>query len=302
MTRPVSGDQWTLRRGADEVTVVEVGGGLRRWTHGGTDVLAGYGADEMCTAGRGQLLMPWPNRIRDGRYVVDGVTRQVSLSEPKLGNAIHGFVRWAPWRLVEQGEDTLSVAYTLYPQSGWDWTLDLAVTYRLDDAGVSVATTARNVGEGSAPFGYGAHPYVAIGTDDPAGVVLEVPADRWVEVDDRLLPLAVRDVEGTVYDFRTPRPLGDTALDTALTGLARGDDGRWRITVSGLSALPPVTLWADSSFGWTQVFTGKAAADGMHGVAVEPMSCPADAFNSGTDLVWLAPGEEWSGTWGITLD
>ncbi|CCH77124.1 putative galactose mutarotase [Nostocoides japonicum T1-X7] len=301
MTRPASGEQWILRRGEDEVTVVEVGGGLRRWVHEGVDVLAGYGADEMCRAGRGQLLMPWPNRIRDGRYDLDGTSRQLPLTEPAFGNASHGLVRWLAWTPAEHSDDTLTVTCALHPQPGWEWSLDLSVTYRLGDGGLSVSTAVRNVGEGRAPFGYGAHPYVSIGSDDPAGVVLQVPAERWVEVDDRLLPVAVRDVEGTELDFRAPRPLGSTSLDTAMTGLCRDDDGCWRITVSGLSALPPVTIWADASFGWTQVFTGKAAAEGEHGVAVEPMSCPADAFNSGIDLVRLGPGEEWSGTWGISL-
>lgn len=297
----MSGEQWTLRHGGDEVTVVEVGGGLRRWRHEGVDVLAGYTVDEVCDAGRGQLLMPWPNRIRDGRYDLDGTTHQLPLTEPALHNASHGLVRWASWSLAERCDEALTVSCSLHPQPGWDWSLDLTVTYRLDEDGLAVTTLARNVGQGRAPFGYGAHPYVAIGSDDPSGLVLNVPAERFVEVDERMLPMAVRDVDGTAYDFRRPRPLGDTALDTAFTGLVRDTDARWRVTLAGLSDRPSVTVWADASFGWTQVFTGKAAADGAHGVAIEPMSCPADAFSSQIDLVRLEPGAEWSGTWGMTL-
>ena len=122
---PPSGEQWTIRSGDLEAVVVEVGGGLRTFTDAGRDVLWGYGEQEECHAGRGQLLMPWPNRIADGRYDRDGETRQLALSEPARRNAIHGLVRWATWSLLEHGEDHLTVGYRLHPQQGWSWTLDL---------------------------------------------------------------------------------------------------------------------------------------------------------------------------------
>lgn len=304
MSRAVSGEQWTLRRGPDTVTVVEVGGGLRAWTRDGLSVLAGYTEDEMCLAGRGQLLMPWPNRIRDGKYVHDGTAYQLALTEPRFGNASHGLVRWASWSLLGRTESTeesaLTVGYALHAQPGWPGTLDLRVTYALADAGLSVRTDVVNTGSQPVPFGYGAHPYVAVGDVDPAQVGVHVPADRYVEVDERMLPTAVRDVAGTAYDFRVARPLGTTTLDTAYTGLRRDEDGRWRVTLSGLGPRPDVTVWGDAAFAWTQVFTGKAAAEGEHGIAVEPMSCPADAFGSGTDVVRLEPGASWSGTWGVS--
>lgn len=299
--RAASGEQWTVRRGPDRVTVVEVGGGLREWVRDGVKVLAGYDVDEMCLAGRGQLLVPWPNRVRDGRWTWDGTERRLPLTEPKLGNASHGLVRFAHWRLVEKHEDRLTVGFDLDPQPGWDFPLRLETAYALGDDGLTVTSRARNVGTAPAPFGYGAHPYVSIGEDDPAAVRLTVPATTSVDVDERMLPVGTRPVEGTDLDFRSERAIGATRLDTAFTGLARDADGLWRVRLSGLTALPPVTLWADGAFGWTQVFNGKAAAEGEHGIAVEPMTCPADALNSGTDLVVLAPGEEWSGTWGISL-
>ena len=115
-----------------------------------------------------------------------------------------------------------------------------------------------------------------------------------------MLPVVTRPVAGTAYDLGEPHPLGSTALDTCFTGLGRGPDGRWRVTLSGMSALPAVTV-GDQAFPWAQVFTGKAAAEGEHGVAVEPMTCPPDAYNSGTDLLRLAPGRTWTGTWGIEI-
>ncbi|MEO7070160.1 MAG: aldose 1-epimerase family protein [Nostocoides sp.] len=298
---PASGEQWVLRRAGDVLTVVEVGGGLRDWSRDGIKVLAGYGSDELCLAGRGQLLIPWPNRIRDGRYQLDGTAYQLPQSEPKLGNASHGLVRWAPWRLADRTDDSLTVRHHLFPQPGWLWQLESSVTYRLADDGLSVHTEVTNIGAGRAPFGCGAHPYLNIGDTPLGGLTLRVPAGRYVTVDERMLPTGTAEVGGTTYDFRAARPIGDAALDTAFTDLTRDADGRWRVAIGGLPQLPTVWFWGDEAFGWTQVFTGKAAAEGEHGIAVEPMTCPADAFNSGTDLVRLGPGQTWSGTWGIAL-
>jgi aldose 1-epimerase len=161
-----------------------------------------------------------------------------------------------------------------------------------------VTTAARNVGPSAAPFGYGAHPYLAIGDTQLADVRLRIPAETWVEVDERLLPAATHPVEGGPYDFRVAHVVGDARLDTAYTDVLRDGDGMWRCTVS--AADRTTSLWADASFPWLQVFTAIAEdRKGEVGIAVEPMSCPADAFNSGEALVVLEPGEEWSGTWGI---
>ena len=299
-SRP-SGEQWTVRRGGDELVVVEVGGGIRSYTRGGVDVVAGYPVDGMSTAGRGQLLIPWPNRIRDGRYTFGGTERQLPLSEPEKHNASHGLARWACWDLLDQTSSSVTVGYRLHPQPGWSWVLELTTVYALGDDGLTVTTTARNVGDGDAPYGYGAHPYLAIGDTPVAEVVLHVEATDYLEVDpDRLLPVATHPVAGTAYDYREPRAIGELALDTAFTGLSRGADGRWAVTVSGL-ATGAVTVWGDEAYTWTQVFTGRAhpRTEGSTGIAVEPMTCPPDAFRSGTDLVVLRPEQSHTGSWGI---
>jgi aldose 1-epimerase len=299
-SRP-SGEQWTVRRGSDELVVVEVGGGIRSYTRGGVDVVAGYPADAMAVAGRGQQLIPWPNRLRDGRYTFGGEERQLALSEPKLHNASHGLVRWATWDLLDQTSSSVTVGYRLHPQPGWAWVLELTTLYALGDDGLTVTTTAHNVGDGDAPYGYGAHPYISIEGTGVEAVVLQVPADEYLEVDpDRLLPVATHPVDGTPYDFRDPRPIGDLALDTAYTGLSRDSDGRWAVTLSGLPT-GSVSLWGDEAYAWTQVFTGRAHPDteGSTGMAVEPMTCPPDAFNSGTDVLVLKPEQSHAGSWGI---
>jgi aldose 1-epimerase len=299
-----SGEQWTIRHGEHEAVVVEVGGGLRSYAFRGRDVLAGYPPDARCSAGRGQLLMPWPNRIRDGRYTFASRSHQLALTEPDRGNAVHGLARWAMWSLLERSDDAVTLGFRLRPQPGWEWSLDLSVTYALTSAGLVVTPRARNVGTEAAPFGVGAHPYVTVGEDRVDEVVLGIPAASLLEMDDRLLPTGLAPVDGTAFDFRDPRPLGELELDTAFTNVEAGADGRWRVTVTHPGAGREVTVWADSTaYRWLQVFTGDslpAATRRTSGIAVEPMTCPPDAFNSGDDLLVLEPGQEFAASWGIT--
>jgi len=284
--------------------VVEVGGGLRAYAFRGCDVLAGYPRDASCSAGRGQLLMPWPNRIRDGRYTFAGQDHQLALTEPDRGHAIHGLVRWAIWSVLEQAEDAVTLVCRLRPQQGWEWSLDLSVTYALTASGLIVTPRARNVGTAAAPFGFGAHPYLSVGEDRVDEVEVAIPAASLLEVDDRLLPVGLAAVDDTDHDFREPRLLGELPLDTAYTDVVADADGCWRVTLAHPHTGRVVTLWADATaYPWLQVFTGDSLplpARRASGIAVEPMTCPPDAFNTGDDLLVLAPGQEFAAPWGIT--
>jgi len=297
-----SGEQWEIRHGDQRLTVVGVGGGIRSYDAGTRPVLHGYRDDARADAGRGQLLMPWPNRIADGAYTFDGTAQQLPLTEPARHNASHGLVRWEQWSLIDRSESAMTVGFRLMPGPGWDGILDLSVHYALDDDGLTVTPSATNVGTVPAPFGFGAHPYLSVGEESVDELTLSVPAARYLTVDDRLLPTGTEPVDGTVYDFRTPRPIGDAVLDTAFTGLASDADGRWRVSIGAGGRTS--TLWAQAdSFPYTQVFTGDSLPAGRArhtGVAVEPMSCPANAFVTGEALVVLEPGDSWSASWGIS--
>ena len=122
-----SGEQVEIAFADQIVVVVEVGGGLRSYTVAGFDVLDGYGADEMCTSGRGQMLMPWPNRIEDGSYEFDGKSRQLALTEPENGNAIHGLVRWAAWSVAEREDDRAVMDHVLHPHPGYPYSLAMRI-------------------------------------------------------------------------------------------------------------------------------------------------------------------------------
>lgn len=297
-----SGEQWEIGHGDQRLTVVGVGGGIRSYDAGNRSVVFGYPPDAKADAGRGQLLMPWPNRIADGKYTFDGAAQQLPLTEPARLNASHGLVRWEQWSLVERTDSSVTVGFRLMPSPGWGAILDLRVRYELGDDGLTVTPSATNVGSVRAPFGFGAHPYLTVGEETVDELTLTLPATDYLTVDDRLLPTGTKPVDGTDYDFRTARPIGGAVIDTAFTGLDSDNDDRWRVTLS--SGERSTTLWAEAEhFGYTQVFTGDSLPAGRArrtGVAVEPMSCPAGAFASGEALVVLEPGDTWTGQWGVS--
>jgi aldose 1-epimerase len=277
--------------------VVEVGGGLRTFEVAGQEIIDGYAPGALPPANAGQVLAPWPNRIRDGRYVFDGVTHQLAISEPMYFNAIHGLVAWLPWTVSAKSTDSVTFACSLPPQPGYPWALDLTTTWSVGPDGLRATHTATNRSGTPAPFGLGAHPYVwlpGVSVDD---VVLTVPGDRVLVVDARKLPIAASPVAGTDLDFRSGRRIGSLQLDTAF-GPVSGASSVRLSTVDGSRA---VTVWADGEFHWWQVFTADPLDPPRtrRSLSVEPMTCPPDAYRSGKDLVILAPERTWRAEWGI---
>ena len=294
-----SGQQIEIECGDQRVVVVEVGGGLRSYEAGGGAVLDGYGADEMCASGRGQVLMPWPNRLEDGNYEFAGRQHQLALNELDKRDAIHGLVRWVNWSVRERDADRVVMAYRLHPQPGYPFALDLAIEYRLSGDGLSVTTTATNASDEPCPFGSGMHPYLTLGVPVDS-LVVHAPARTVLEEDERGLPTGRAAVAGTPYDLREPRAIGPLVLDHCFTDLERDGDGRTRVTLRDPAADKAVTLWVDGTYGFLMLFTGDPLPDvSRRSLAVEPMTCPPNAFRSGEALVALDPGASFTGSWGI---
>lgn len=280
--------------------MVETGGGLRRYRAGGREVLDGYAEDEMCSGGRGAPLLPWPNRLADGRYEWRGRTYQLALSEPATSTAIHGLTRWQPWQVLASSTDGITVGHHLLPHPGYPWSLEVAITYRLGDDGLAVRTEVVNRSDEPAPFGLGYHPYLSAAGGLVDGCTLTIPAAAAYESDSRGLPVSTHDVEGTDDDFRSARAIGDRHLDLTLTDLERGDDGRARVRFTD-PAGAVTAVWVDEAFGHLQVFSGDTLAVDRRrrGLAVEAMTGPANLLATGVGLVTLDPGEPWVGEWGI---
>ena len=272
------------------------GGGMRALTVGDRELLDGYPAGTVPGASRGRVLLPWPNRIRDGRWSWGGEDLQLELAGPDKPIAMHGLVGWQSWVVLEQSDGAVTVGTVVEARSGYPFRLAAAIDHVLEPGRLTVTMRVRNAGAEPAPFGAGFHPYLAVGAQEDGAIAdaeLELPARTELVVDDGGLPTGER----RPLDEAVGR-IGDRAFDTPVTDLDRDADGWARVRLRS-AALGTLELAVDGSWPWLQVFTGDTLRPGQRrrSVAVEPMTCPPNALADHVDLVVLEPGADWSGTW-----
>jgi aldose 1-epimerase len=300
---PPTGEQFEIVSGDVRAIVTEVGAGLRALTSGGRQYVETFDAGQRPPRGAGGILVPWPNRTAGGRWTWNGEEQQLALTEPPAGNAIHGLLRHVLYRPGARTADAITLHAVLPPQPGWPVPLDTSVRFAVADegpggrSGLTVTHTVRNVGVEPVPFGVGAHPYLRVGDTATDDCVLTLAARTTLPLQAGLPVGPARPVEGEL-DLRSGRPLRGMELDHAFgDAVPAAGDTVVRHRLQGPAG--GVELWAEPVFGWVQVFTPDDHPGRGRAVAVEPMTCPPDALNSGIGLLTVAPGEEWSGSWGI---
>lgn len=303
--RPISGRRVDLAHGAYTASIASIGASLRFLRHHGRDLVVPFDAEEVRPAFRGALLAPWPNRVVDGRYTFAGVDHQLALTEPARGHALHGLAAWSEWDLVASSVTSAAFRVVIEAQDGYPFRVQITATYTLDDGGLHTDVEALNLGDVDAPYGTGPHPYLVAGEGHVDDWTLELPASEVLTVtEDRLIPVSLEPVDAEAtehFDFRAPRAIGDTFIDHAYTALERDADGRVTVRVTHPSGGGVAMHWGDG-LPWVQVHTADQPAAELNrlGLAVEPMTCPPDAFSSGTDLVILAPNTPHRVSWTIT--
>ena len=273
--RPPSGAQHEIAHGDQVAVVTEVGGTLRRYDVGGRRVLDGFEASAIADGGRGQVLAPWPNRVADGRWSWEGSRPPAPADggaqpqrDPRAGPLGRLDARRAHPRM------SVTMATTVWPTPGYPFLLEMTATYRLGDDGLTTQLRARNAGDRPAPYGVGQHPYFTAGTDLVDTTLLTVPARTRLLTDERGNPTGREAVDGSPYDFRVARPIGDLQLDTAYTDLDPGDDGRVRVRLERPDG-GGVELWTGPATRWVQVFTGDTLRPTGDGSAPRSSRCPA---------------------------
>ena len=303
MTVPATGEQFVLTfdGGAVTATVAELGASIRELVVDGVRLVQDYGADAIPSQASGVTLVPWPNRVRDGRWELDGAQQQLDLTEPKAGNAIHGLLRNTGYRVTDRRDEAITLTAPVFPQHGYPFHLDTSVRFEVGADGLTVTHGLHNAGDAPAPVGIGVHPYLRVGDTPFPDLIVTVAAATAIVTDDAKIPVGERPVEGTDVDLRGGRRLAGLTLDQGYTDIALVDGRvRHRVTAPDGSG---VELWGEPDFAYAQVFTtdiyetddGKISA-----VAIEPMTCAADALNSGHGLRWLEPGGQWVTSWGLT--
>ncbi|WP_346620859.1 aldose 1-epimerase family protein [Blastococcus montanus] len=272
------------------------GGTLCRLAVGDWELLDGYAPGAVAPGWRGAVLVPWPNRLRHGRWTWQEEELQLDVRSPDEPHAIHGLVAWQPWTVLAEADGSVTVGTTVEPHPGYPFRLAVAVDHELTAERLTCRLRVRNLGAEPAPFGAGFHPYLSVGATADGGIgeaELTVPA-RTELVLDGGLPTGER----RPYDGAIGR-IGDRALDTPLTDLDRDADGWTHVRLRGGAG--ELTLSADDSWPWLQVYSGDTLPEGQwrRSLAVEPMTCPPNALADDVDLHVLGPDEEWAGTWAL---
>lgn len=303
MPTPLSGTRFDLSHGDYAASVASIGATLRSLTHRGRDLVVPFDEDEVRPFFRGATLAPWPNRVVDGRYDFGG-ERQLALTEPARGHALHGLAAWLDFAAVDEGDDHVTLQATIVPQAGYPFRVEVAVTHELDDDGLHTTVTGTNSGPSAAPWGTASHPYLVAGDGRVDDWTLTIPAEEVLTVTpDRLVPTGIQPVQTEAdgaFDFRSGRRIAQTFIDHAFTGLIRDGRGAASITVTAPGGTGVTMTWGPEC-PWVQVHTADQPDPAINriGLAVEPMTCPPDAFNSGVDVIVLEPGESASASWTI---
>jgi aldose 1-epimerase len=261
---------------------------------------------------RAGLLAPFPNRVADGRYRWRGQDHDLLPGRHGDRTIYHGFAREAPFELVS-ATATADSAHVLlrtgritpdrYP--GYPFALDLEVEYTVSGSELAVGIRATNVGETSAPYAAGWHPYFSLSrpVDD---LVLQIPAHTLIRTDASLIPLRGEDALLPLdrcpdMDFRTPRRLGGAVIDACFAGLSPGPGGRAETVLSDPATGDELRVWQYG--GYMHVFTGDTLArDRRASIALEPVETMTDAFNRPEHAAALSlePGRRREFRFGVT--
>lgn len=294
--------EWRIASAGYEAVITAVGATLREFTHRGRHLVVPFDQHEIRPRYRGAILAPWPNRVGNGKYVHQGRHFQLPINEVERGHALHGLVHWARWEPVATTPTSVTLRHTLVPQDGYPFPLQLQAEYRLGPGGLTGRLATTNIGAGAAPYGCCPHPYLVAGSGALDSWRLTMPAARRLEIDDRLLPRGLVPVTEVDSDFRSPAAIGTRKIDHAFTELGRGVDGRVEVALWDAKDDTGVEMswgpWAD----WVQIYTADYPERRHHrvGLAVEPMSCPPDAFNLGRNAPILPSGATHVAEWTIS--
>jgi aldose 1-epimerase len=292
----------TLSAGEVSAEVSNVGASLRNLRVRGVDLVRAT-LDDIPPLAAGVVLVPWPNRVEGGRWLLNGDAQQLELTEPELGHANHGLLAHAGYAVESTDPDRVLMTASVEQPPGYPFILDTSVEYLLTADGIDVVHGVVNRSPRPAPVAIGAHPYLRIGEAPVTGLLLTVPASQTLLLDDAHIPRGATTVDGTSFDLRSGRAVGEAPQHACYTGFTVEHDGVVRHRLRGAEG-SEVVLWAEQVFTHLQVFVTDSfpAPDGPVGaIALEPMTAPPNALRTGESLRWLQPGERWNARWGIRL-
>lgn len=262
------------------------------------DITDGFQTPEELAAGKGGrawVMLPFSNRIDEGRYTFGGKAHAIPMPDPSRRVAMHGFVKQTPFEAARlHADDFRAVAgfttSVLRPGAfeGYPFAVDVRVVFTLYPDRLDVRMEGTNVGNCAAPFAGGWHPYFRTGEGGIDHLRIIIPASRRIVTADRLLPVAGDAAVATVesapeLDFRPHRTkngniLGPRVLDGSYTDLTRDADGLARTLIEDDNNRLRISVYQDG--GNMHVFTGDTLPARARGsFAMEPVMSMTNAFN-----------------------
>lgn len=268
------------------------------------EILTAYSGFKNKAGGQGDVMIPFPGRVREGRFTFGGQTHEMVKNDKESPAAIHGFLRFIPWDVAEQSDRSITLVVSMKEDQfvGYPFALRASITYTVTDTGMTSRFTVENLGESDAPAAVGFHPYFAVGSEHIDGDTLHVPMAATIEYDGLLPTGRLLPVEGTQFDFRTPRTIGDTRFNVCYLDPTRDTDDILRIRLTAPDGGRTVTVWMGAAFNYVVLYSGDPLPEShrRRSLAIEPMTCGSDALNHPQwGLVTLAPGKSFSGAWGV---
>ncbi|TAN07693.1 MAG: aldose epimerase [Rhodanobacteraceae bacterium] len=269
------------------------------------DVAWGYVSDAEIVARAGShfaILAPFGGRIADARYRFDGVKHDLQPGVTGKDRGFrHGFVRDADFTVAALAANADAAIATLTtkairPRPGYPFSIDLALEFAFTTAGLTLTARMRNAGAQAAPCFVGWHAYFRAAPGRANDWSLHIPAQSALGTDASLITLpgsaayVPLDAAPTL-DFRQPRAIGTTVLDTGYSGLAADTDERSRTHLTDPATGFQLAVWQER--GVLHAFTGDTLGAGARrAIALEPMECMANAFNRRdcADAIRLEPG------------
>ena len=270
------------------------------------EIITGYTGAKGKVGGQGDVLIPFPGRVRDGKYTFEGKTYQMPTNDKDGPNAIHGFLRAARWVCLVKNEFSATFITTLNAEAhpGYPFSINATLTYAVRETGMDCVFTLENIGKTNAPTAAGFHPYFTVGSEQIDLDTLEIPMQSTLEMVDLLPTGTILPVDDTPFDFRQPRLIGDTAFNTCYLNPIRDSDGYLRLRLGTTDGGRGITVKMDKAFNYVVLYSGDPLPPShrRRSLAIEPMTCAADGFNHAEwGVKSLAPGESFTGAWGVEV-
>jgi aldose 1-epimerase len=299
----------TLRFGDQRAVVSPFGASLRRYyiesTEGAqTDLAWGYSGTENKKAGQGDVLIPFPSRIKNATYRFGGKTHELAKNDKEGPNAIHGFLRAKDWQHEQVSPSSSRFRYKMRQDEfqGYPFALEVEVLYRLDRFGLTTEFSITNTGNSKAPVGAGFHPYFLPNAPKIDHSTAKIPANQYLEFQNLLPTGKILSTDGTPFDFRKARRIGETKFNMCFADLVRDSNGLAWAELANPETGYSLKVWMDESFPYLVIYSGDAIGgdDTRRSLAIEPITCATDAFNhDGWGMVQLDPGEKFGGRYGV---